>query len=93
MYELHNYELYPIVNAQNLSVANYPSFANENSQEIQKRYSRELPSLYRDVIWQSMSSVTERNRSKTTALLAPQYDYTDGNEPLADTFTYYARRF
>lgn len=93
MYELHDYELYPIVNAQNLSVANYPSFANENSQEIQKRYSRELPSLYRDVIWQSISSVTERNRSKTTALLAPQYDYTDENEPLADTFTYYARLF
>ena len=82
MYELHDYELYPIVNAQNLSVANYPSFANENSQEIQKRYSRELPSLYRDVIWQSMSSVTERNRSKTTMLLAPQYDYTDENERL-----------
>lgn len=93
MYELHDYELYPIVNAQNLSVVNYPSFANENSEEIMERYSRELPSLYRDVIWQSISSVTERNRSKTTALLAPQYDYTDANEPSADTFTYYARLF
>lgn len=91
--ELHSYELYPVVNAQNFSVVNYPSFAQENSEEIQKRYSRELPSLYRDVIWQSISSVTERNRSKTTALLAPQYDYEDGNEPSADAFTYYARLF
>lgn len=93
MYELNDYELYPIVNAQNLSVVNYPSFAQENSEEITARYSRELPSLYRDVIWQSISSVTERNRSKTTALLAPQYDYSDGNEPMADTFTYYAKLF
>lgn len=93
MSELHTYELYPIVNAQNFSVVNYPSFAQENSEEIQKRYSRELPSLYRDVIWQSISSVTERSRSKTTALLAPQYDYEDGNEPSADALTYYARLF
>lgn len=91
--ELHTYEIYPVVNAQNFSVVNYPSFAQENSEEIQKRYSRELPSLYRDVIWQSISSVTERGRSKTTALLAPQYDYEDGNEPSADAFTYYARLF
>lgn len=91
--ELHTYEIYPIVNAQNFCVVNYPSFAQENSDEIQKRYSRELPSLYRDVIWQSISSVTERNRSKTTALLAPQYDYEDGNEPLADALTYYAELF
>lgn len=93
MYELHDYELYPVVNAQNFSVVNYPSFAEENSEEIDRLYSRELPSLYRDVIWQSISSVTERNRSKTTAFLAPQYDYTDGNEPIADAFTYYARLF
>ena len=93
MCELHDYEIYPIVNAQNLSIVNYPSFAVENSEEITRRYSRELPSLYRDVIWQSISSVTERNRSKTTALLAPQYDYSDENEPMADTFTYYARLF
>lgn len=93
MSELHDYEIYPVVNAQNLSVANYPSFANENSEVIEASYSRELPSLFRDVIWQSISSVAERNRSKTTALLAPQYDYTDGNEPSADTFTYYARLF
>ena len=91
--DLHDYEIYPIVNAQNFSVVNYPSFAEENSKEMEKRYSRELPSLYRDVIWQSISSVTERKRSKTTALLSPQYDYTDANEPMADHFTYYAHLF
>lgn len=91
--ELHDYEIYPVVNAQNFSVVNYPSFADENSQEMMKRYSRELPSLFRDVIWQSLSSVSERSRSKTTALLSPQYDYTDGNEPSVDSFTYYARLF
>lgn len=90
-YELHEYEIYPVVNAQNLSVVNYPSFADENSEEMMERYSRELPSLYRDVIWQSISSVAERSRSRITALLSPQYDYTDGNEPSSDAFTYYAR--
>lgn len=93
MSALHDYELYPVVNAQNLSIVNYPSCAKENSKELQKRYSRDLSSLYRDVIWQSISAVTERSRSKTTALLAPQYDYTDENEPLADTLTYYAKLF
>lgn len=93
MSELHAYELYPVVNAQNLSVVNYPSFANENSEEIEEIYSRELPSLYRDVIWQGISSVTERSRNLTTAFLAPQYDYEDQNEPSADACTYYARLF
>lgn len=92
-YEMHEYEVYPIVNAQNFSIVNYPSFANENSQEIMNRYSRELPSLFRDVIWQSVSSVAERNRSKVTAMLAPQHDYTDENEPQAEAFTYYAKLF
>jgi hypothetical protein len=91
--DINDYELYPVVNAQVLAVANYPSFANENSEEIEERYSRELPSLYRDVIWQSISSVVERDRSKTTMLLAPQYDYEDENEPLGDSFTYYAKLF
>jgi hypothetical protein len=91
--DLHDYELYPIVNAQNLSVVNYPTFASENSEEIQKRYSRDLRSLYRDVIWQSISSVMERDRSKTTMLLTPQYDYGDDNEPLGDSLTYYAKLF
>lgn len=91
--DLHGYEIYPVVNAQNFSVVNYPSFANENSEEIHARYSRELPSLYRDIVWQSISTVTERSRSKTTMLLAPQYDYEDENEPSAEAFTYYARLF
>lgn len=91
--DLHGYEIYPVVNAQNFSVINYPSFANENSGEMQKRYSRELPALYRDIIWQSISTVTERGRYKTTALLAPQYNYGDDNEPSAEAFTYYARLF
>ncbi len=92
-YELHDHEIYPVVNAQNFSAVNYPSFADENSEEMMARYSRELPSLYRDVIWQSISSVSERSRSKVTAMLSPQYDYTDGNEPSVESFTYYARLF
>lgn len=91
--DLHGYEIYPVVNAQNFSVVNYPSFAQENSEVIMERYSREIPSLYRDIIWQSISTVTERSRSKTTMLLAPQYDYEDENEPSAEAFTYYARLF
>ncbi len=91
MFDLSDYDIYPVVNAQNFSVVNYPSFAEENSEVIQERYSRELPSLYRDVVWQGITSVTERSKSSTTALVTPQYDYSDENEPLADSFTYYAR--
>ena len=93
MYEVHDYELYPIVNAQNLSIVNYPSFAEENSEEIEKRYSRRLQSLYRDVIWQGISAVAERNENRMTSFLAPQYDYADKNEPSADTLIYYAKLF
>lgn len=91
--DLYPCEAYPIINAQSLSIANFPSFTMENSAKMQELYSRELPVLYRDVIWQGISTVTERNRQKITALMAPQYDYTDGLEPSGETFTYFARLF
>lgn len=91
MAELGDYELYPVVNAQTFAVAGYPCFADENDAVIQKEYSRTMYNLFRDVLWQGIASVAEQMDQKLTALLVPQYDYTDEAEPKTERLLYYAK--
>lgn len=49
--EASDYTIYPIVNAQNLSMVDFPVFADENSGEIQRLYSQRTTGMVRDIMW------------------------------------------
>lgn len=91
MAELHAYELYPVVNAQNIVMLNYPGFANENRDEMMKRYSQDLKAVYRDIVWPGITSVAERSHMGLTCMMAPQWKYLDGVEPDSDMVIYYMK--
>ncbi len=91
LYETNEYVLYPVVNAQNLILVNYPGMADENDAKMQKIYSQSLRGVFRDVVWPSVAAVYEKNKFGLTCMIAPQFDYEDQNEPKERDLEYYLR--
>lgn len=91
MAELHTYELYPIINAQNLTVANFPGFAEENTETIMRLYSRDQSDLFRDIMWPSINATMKRNQLHESVFFMAQADYTDSIEPQADEYVFYLK--
>lgn len=79
--EASQYTIYPVVNAQNLSMVNFPVFADENNAEMMKLYSQSATGIARDIMWPSLVSIVEKSGMKMTCFIQPQADYTDNVEP------------
>lgn len=83
--EMSPYEIYPVVNSQNMVFVNYPGMAVENDDVIRTRYNQPLPELMRDVIWPDIVTVYRENELGLSCMLSPQFDYTDYNYPEKET--------
>ena len=79
--ECKQYDIYPIVNSQNLVLANFAGLADENEEKMEEIYSRSQTAVFNDIVWPSVQTVIEKNKSKVTCLLSVQQDYEDGIEP------------
>lgn len=90
--EASDYTIYPIVNAQNLSMVDFPVFADENSGEIQRLYSQRTTGMVRDIMWPSLISITEQSGMKMTCFVEPQEDYLDGIEPNGSNMEFYLKQ-
>ena len=86
------YSLYPVVNAQNLSMVNFPVFADENNAEMQEIYSQSMTGISRDIMWSSLVSIVEKSDRKMTCFIQPQADYEDGIEPNARNLKFYLQQ-
>lgn len=86
------YEIYPVVNAQNLIAVNYPGLSEENGESVRNRYGRSMTELFQDVLWPALIAVYRQNTLGLTCMLAPQFDYKDENQPGEEQFLYYMRR-
>ncbi len=91
--EMYSYEIYPVVNAQNMILAGYPSLADENPEEMERIYSRSVKQVFQELLWPNMAAVLEKNRYKATCMMTPQYDYTDDREPDGKQLAYYLKIF
>ena len=90
--EAFPYALYPVVNAQNLSMVDFPVFADENNGEIQKLYSESVTGIVRDIMWPSLISITEQSGMKMTCFVEPQEDYLDEIEPNGVFMEFYLKQ-
>ena len=86
------YTIYPIVNAQNLSMVNFPVFADENNTEMLKLYSQSVTGIARDIMWPALISVVEKSDMKMTCFIQPQADYTDDIEPKSGNLEFYLKQ-
>ncbi len=93
MLEMKDYDIYPVINAQNLVVLDFPDLADENETELMERYSQPLKGVLRDIIWPGLVSVAQQNSNKMTCMVTPQTDYADSLEPDGELLTYYMRLF
>lgn len=89
--ELYSYEIYPVVNAQNLTVVDYPGLASENAAEMQRLYSRGQREVLRDIIWPGLDMVLEKSGNKLTGMVEVQSDYADENLPEEEDYIYYLK--
>lgn len=90
--EALQYTIYPIVNAQNLSMVNFPVFADENNDEMLKLYSQSVTGIARDIMWPALISVVEKSDMKMTCFIQPQADYTDDTEPKSGNLEFYLKQ-
>lgn len=91
-YELDSYELYPVINAQNIVISSFPNFSEENRAEIEALYSRRPQMVFKDVMWPSLSAMTRTTDVKLTCLFNPQYDYADNIYPSKADVAFYLQQ-
>ena len=92
MGETYDYDIYPVINAQNLVIADLSAFVSENEEEMQKRYSQSAQAVYQEIVWPSLTSIASRTGAKMTCMMTPQFTYTDEEEPDGENVTYYLKR-
>lgn len=91
-YEASDYDLYPVVNAQNVTVLNFPTFAEENEDKMMELYSRDTEGVLRDVCWPMIAALAKRREYKLTCLFDAQFDYADENEPSNELLPFYLQQ-
>ncbi|MCM1191376.1 MAG: DUF2194 domain-containing protein [Butyrivibrio sp.] len=91
-YEWQDYSLYPVINAENVTVAGFPGFADENGDRIMELYSRSPGTVQQDVMWPGLYALSEKNRRKLTFCLMAQYDYDDACEPVSDNVVFFLQQ-
>ena len=93
MYELREYEIYPVVNAQSVIINNFPNFSEENEEELSKLYSRTPQMYFQGVMWPRISALAKTNALKLTCLFKPQYNYLDTIYPETEEVHFYLKQF
>lgn len=90
--EASSYYIYPVVNAQNLSMINFPVFADENNEQMMELYSQSITGMARDIMWPSLISIVEKGGLKMTCFMQPQTNYEDGIEPTSKDLVFYLKQ-
>ncbi len=85
------YYLYPVVNSQVMTVANFPGMVEENTRELTGRYGRGQVALTRDLLWPSIQSISVINDFPMSCFFMPQYQYSDEAEPDPELIPYYLK--
>ena len=87
-----DYVIYPVINAQNMVIANYPGLSEENNEEMMRRYGRTMPEMMRYNVWPAIVAAYQKSSMGLSCMLAPQYDYDDNHYPDQSEFLYYMKR-
>ena len=92
VYATKDYDIYPVVNAQLLSVVNFPALTEENDEVFEELYNRTLSNFNQGLVWPNLISVTEKSGFRISCFLTPQMDYSDGDTPSEETLEFYLKQ-
>ncbi len=90
--EIRDYDLYPVVNAQNMVILNYPEFASENTEKMEEMYGQPMSGMMRDIAWPAVVAAYRQNTLGLSCMLAPEYDYEDDTYPSKKELQYYMKQ-
>ena len=90
--QITDYDIYPVVNAQNLVAADMPAFSSENEEKMQELYAQSASAVYREIIWPSLVALQETTDAKLTCMVTPQFTYDDAQEPDGSEVAYYLKQ-
>lgn len=83
--------VYPIVNAQTISLVNYPYLSKENEVTMQQLYSRSSEAVARDLLWPNMIQILKNYGNSYSFFMSPQLDYQDAVGPRGSFIDFYLR--
>ena len=92
MFDKQDYDLYPVVNAQTLSIISFPTFVSENEKVMREMYGRTQYGFESEVLLPEMVAVGERNKFKLTCFAAPELDYADENHADESLYSFFMRQ-
>ncbi len=92
MSESNAYTIYPVVNAQNLSVGGYPSLTSENDEAIRRIYSCSQGQMHQNVVWPSLVAISEQSGFHMTCFLTPRSLYSGEGTPDSELLDFYLRQ-
>ena len=86
-----DYYIYPIVNAQTISLIDYPYFSDENNEVVQRLYSRSSEAVARDILWPNIIQILKNYGGSYSFFTAPELDYQGDAGPKGDYIGFYLR--
>lgn len=81
--------LYPVVNAQTISLVDFPYFSDENDDAMQRLYSRGSKNLARDILWPNIVQILKNYGGSYNFFAALRFDYTGNARPDAEYLKFY----
>ena len=93
VYETEEYSLYPVVNAQNLSIAGFPDLTVENEEKLAETYGMTNQKFCRDILWPSFVAAAQKNNWKITSYLSVKQRDESEKEPNQDDLIDYLKYF
>lgn len=89
--EFERQSVWPVANAQALVTIDYPILARENDDEMARIYARDSVSLQRDIVWGSLSSLSNQTKAPLTFLAAPELTVGNSAAPDDELMNFYLR--
>lgn len=93
IYETEEYSLYPVVNAQNLSIAGFPDLTVENEEKLAETYGMTNQQFCRDILWPSFVASAQKNNWKITSYLSVKQRDESKKEPSKNDLIDYLKYF
>lgn len=91
MSQTESFFVYPIVNAQTISVVDFPLLSKENEEALRSLYSRDSEALCRDVLWPAAVMILRNYEGSYNFFMAPQLDYADDAQPESTFISFYRK--
>ncbi len=83
--------LYPVVNAQTISLVSYPYLSNENEGVIREIYSRSSEALSRDILWPNIIQILKNYGESFNFFASSRLDYMKEEEAASENINFYLR--